>query len=92
VELDGLEGNEDFWNMDLSDDEVPIRDTTPKHASKSIYLCWTACLLPAVHLADTMKGGQGAAASFGGLNTDTQVEEERSLSRPEKLPNGKYRY
>jgi hypothetical protein len=42
--------------------------------------------------ADTMKGGQGAAASFGGLNTDTQVEEERSLSRPEKPPNGKYRY
>jgi hypothetical protein len=39
-----------------------------------------------------MKDGQGTAASFGGLNTDRQVEEERSLSRPEKLPNGKYRY
>ena len=50
MELDGLEGNEDFWNMDLSDDEVPIRDATPKHASESVYLCWIACLLPALHL------------------------------------------
>jgi hypothetical protein len=42
--------------------------------------------------ADMMKDGRGKAASFGVLNTDRQVEEERSLSRPEKLPNGKYRY
>jgi hypothetical protein len=41
--------------------------------------------------ADTITDGQGIAASFGGLNTDRQVEE-RSFSRPEKLPNGKYRY
>lgn len=50
VELDGLEGNEDFWNMDLSDDEVPRRDTTPKHASESVHLCWIACPLPALYL------------------------------------------
>lgn len=46
----------------------------------------------AAFIADVMKDGQGTAASFGGLNTDRQVEDERSLSRPEKLPNGKYRY
>jgi len=39
-----------------------------------------------------MKYGQGTAASFGGLNTDRQAEEELYLSRPEKLPNGRYRY
>jgi hypothetical protein len=38
-----------IW-IDLSDDEVLIRDTTPKHASKSVYLCWTACPLPALHI------------------------------------------
>lgn len=91
MELDGLEGNEDFWNMDLSDDEVPIKNATPKRASKSIHLCWTACPLPAFK-ADMMKDGEGTPASFGGLNTDRQVEEGRSFSRPEKLPNGKYRY
>jgi hypothetical protein len=51
--------------------------------------------LPAAHAtfkADMMKDGQGTAAPFDGLNTDRQVEEERSLSRLEKLPNGKYRY
>jgi len=37
MDLDGLEGNEDFWNMDLSDDEVLIRDPTPKHAGKSVH-------------------------------------------------------
>ena len=42
--------------------------------------------------ADMMKDGPGTAASFGGLNTDRQVEDERYLPRPEKLPNGKYRY
>jgi hypothetical protein len=41
--------------------------------------------------ADTMKDGQGTV-SFGGLNTDRQVEKGSSLSRPEKLPSGKYRY
>ena len=52
------------------------------------------CLLAtrAAFKADVMKDGQGTAASFGRLNTDRQMEEERSLSRPEKLPNGKYRY
>ena len=49
LELDGLEGNEDFWNMDLSDDEVPIRDSIPKHASKRVHLCWVVCSLPALH-------------------------------------------
>jgi hypothetical protein len=39
MDLDGLEDNEDFWNMDLSDDEVPIRDTISKHAGKSVHLC-----------------------------------------------------
>jgi hypothetical protein len=39
MELDGLEGNEDFWNMDLSDEEVPIRDSIPKHASKNDRIC-----------------------------------------------------
>jgi len=39
-----------------------------------------------------MKDGHEAVAYFGGLNTDRQVEEERTLSRPDKLPNGKYRY
>jgi hypothetical protein len=51
--------------------------------------------LPAARVAfkvDMMKDGQGTATSFGGLNTDRQAGEERSLSRPEKLPNGKYRY
>src|SRR5580693_8873147 len=37
--LEGLVGNEEFWTMDLSDDEVPIRDSTPTKASRSIYLC-----------------------------------------------------
>lgn len=93
MELDGLEGNEDFWNMDLSDDEVPIKVTTTKHASKSVHICWTYLPATAVALkADTIKERQGTAASFGSLNTDRQVEEERSLSRPGKLPNGKYRY
>jgi len=46
----------------------------------------------AVFKADMMTDGPGTAASFGGLKTDRQVEEERFLSRPEKLPNGKYRY
>jgi hypothetical protein len=38
MELDGLEGNEDFWNMDLSDEEV-TRDSIPKHASKNGRIC-----------------------------------------------------
>lgn len=46
MELDGLEGNEDFWNMDLSDDEVPIRDSTPKQAGESVRLYYAACPLP----------------------------------------------
>ena len=87
MQLDGLEENEDFWKMDLSDDEVPIRDTAPTRSSMldSMPAARTAVK------ADMMKGGQGTASSFGGLNTDKQVEEGRPLSRPEKLPNGKYR-
>ena len=39
-----------------------------------------------------MKDRQGSAAFSSSLNTDKQVENERYLPRPEKLPNGKYRY
>ena len=39
MEFDGLEGNEDFWNMDLSDEEVTTRDLIPKHASKNGRIC-----------------------------------------------------
>lgn len=42
--------------------------------------------------ADATKDRQGTAASSGGLNTNKQVEKERDIFRPEKLPNGKYRY
>jgi hypothetical protein len=42
--------------------------------------------------ADVMKDRPGIAAFSGGLDTDKQAERERYLSRPEKLPNGKYRY
>lgn len=37
--------------------------------------------------ADMMKDGQETV-----LNSDRQIKEGRSLYRPEKLPNGKYRY
>lgn len=94
MELDGLEGNEDFWNMDLSDDEVPIRVTTTKHGGKSVrsYVLDYLPATPVAFKADTIKERQGTAAAFRGLNADRQVEEERSLSRSERLPNGKYRY
>jgi hypothetical protein len=39
-----------------------------------------------------VKDEQGTAALSSGLNADKQAEKERYLSRPEKLPNGKYRY
>ncbi|KAI9460032.1 P-loop containing nucleoside triphosphate hydrolase protein [Russula earlei] len=32
IELEGLEGNEEFWNMELSDDEIPIKESTLKLA------------------------------------------------------------
>ncbi|KAH9966525.1 P-loop containing nucleoside triphosphate hydrolase protein [Russula dissimulans] len=34
IVLDGLEENEDFWNLKLSDDDAPIRDSTLTHASR----------------------------------------------------------
>ncbi|KAI0306724.1 P-loop containing nucleoside triphosphate hydrolase protein, partial [Multifurca ochricompacta] len=42
--LDGLEGNEDFWNVELSDDETPVGDSTQDHSGKSGHLCLVAYL------------------------------------------------
>jgi hypothetical protein len=52
-------------------------------------------VVPPTHAAfkvDVTKDRQGTIAFSGGLNTDKQPGNERYLSRPEKLPNGKYRY
>jgi hypothetical protein len=88
--LEGLAENEEFWTMDLSDDEVLIRNSTPDNASKSVYLCVSSHRAE-ISAGDATRGVQGAIA-LGGLNADKQVEEKRSLTRPERLPNGKYRY
>lgn len=93
MELDGLEGNEDFWNMDLSDEEVSIKDLVPKHASKNTpSMLGRLPTAQAPFKADVTKDRQGTAAFSGGLNTNKQVEKKRDIFRPEKLPNGKYRY
>ena len=89
--LDGLEENEDFWKMDLSDDEAPIREPTPNNARSGVQLCQTSPCA-AFNADDATRDGQGATASLGGLNADKQAGKEGCLSRPEKLPNGKYRY
>jgi hypothetical protein len=87
--LDGLEENVDFWKMVLSDDdEVPIPGLTLNHSSKRAQLCRAH---PANMNADNAaEGGQGATVAFGSLERD-RAEKERSLARPEKLPNGKNR-
>lgn len=89
--LDGLEENEDFWKMDLSDDEVPMREPTPNNARSGVHLCQTSPCAD-FNADDSTRDGQRATASFGGSNDDKQMEKEGRLSRPEKLPNGKYRY
>ena len=89
--LEGLVGNEEFWTMDLSDDEVPIMDSTPTNASRSIYLCAVSHRVE-INADDATKDGHGAMAPSGGSNADKRVEEKRCFTRPEKLPNGKYRY
>jgi len=88
--LDGLEDNVDFWMMDLSDDEVPTPGSTLNHSSKYVHLCRVS------HSADmnadyATEDGQGATVPFGSPDADRRVEKERSLARPEKLPNGRYR-
>lgn len=90
--LDGLEENADFWTMDLSDDEVPIPGSTPNHPSKCVQLC-RASYSADMNADDATRteDGQGATVAFGSLDADKRVEKERSLARPEKLPNGKYR-
>lgn len=89
--LEGLVGNEEFWTMDLSDDEVPIRDSTPTNASRSIYLC-AASHRAEINADDATKDGNRAIAPSGGSNADKRVEKKCRFTRPEKLPNGKYRY
>jgi hypothetical protein len=89
--LEGLVGNEDFWTIDLSDDEVPINGPTLANASKSVHLC-TASHCAEINAEDATKDAQGAMTPSGGFNADKRAEEKRCLTRSEKLPNGKYRY
>jgi hypothetical protein len=89
--LEGLAENEEFWTMDLSDDEVLIRNSTPGNASKSVHL-YVSSHRAEINAGDATKDVQGAIAPSGGLNADKRVEEKRCLTRPERLPNGKYRY
>lgn len=89
--LEGIVGNEEFWTMDLSDDEVPIRDSTPTNASRSIYSC-AASHRAEIDADDATKDEHGAMAPSGDLNADKRVEKKRCFARPERLPNGKYRY
>lgn len=37
--LDGLEDNDDFWNIAPSDDEVPIVDSSQGHLGKDTHGC-----------------------------------------------------
>jgi hypothetical protein len=37
--LDGLDGNEDFWDMAPSDDEAPTSNSTLNHSGKRVHLC-----------------------------------------------------
>jgi hypothetical protein len=37
--LDGLDGNEDFWNMAPSDDEAPTGDSFMNNSGERDYLC-----------------------------------------------------
>jgi hypothetical protein len=89
--LEGLAENEEFWTMDLSDDEVLIRNSTPDNASKSVHSCVFSHRAE-ISAGDAKKGIQEAIAPSRGLNADKRVEEKRCLTRPERLPNGKYRY
>jgi hypothetical protein len=91
--LDGLDGNEDFWDMAPSDDEVPTRNSLLDHSGERDDLC------PLAHphvfeIVDGMKDEQdlGAHSGVQVLKAEKWAEKERSLHRPVKLPNGKYRY
>jgi hypothetical protein len=42
--LDGLDGNEDFWNMAPSDDEAPTGNSLMKNSGERDYLCLSARL------------------------------------------------
>ena len=83
-------GNEEFWTVDLSDDEVPVRDSMPTNASRDIYLC-AASHRAEINADDASRDEHGAIAPSVCSNADKRVEEKRS-TKPEKLPNGKYRY
>ena len=88
--LDGLEENVDFWTMVLSDDEeVPIPGLTLNHSSKCAQLCRAHSAN--MNADNATENGQGKTGAFGSLDADRRVEKERSLARPDKLPNGKYR-
>jgi hypothetical protein len=73
--LDGLEDNEDFWNVAPSDDELPIVDSNQGHLGMGAHGC--------------RDSRQDTAELSRVFNTD---KREYCHTRPEMLPNGRYRY
>ncbi|KAI9466064.1 P-loop containing nucleoside triphosphate hydrolase protein [Lactarius psammicola] len=71
--LDGLEDNDDFWNIAPSDDEILVLDSNQGH------------------LENKTKDRQDIAQHPRVFNTDKRADKENCLTRPEKLPNGRYR-
>jgi hypothetical protein len=90
--LDGLEDNDDFWNVAPSDDEeAPAVDSNQSHLGMGSHGCRDS--RPHCPRIDhRMKSRQEAAQSPRGFHIDKRADKEYSLTRPEMLPNGRYMY
>lgn len=86
--LDGLEDNDDFWNVVPSDDEISIVDSSQGHLDMGVY----GCRNPQPRCPQTddkTKDTQDTIQSPRVFNTD---KREYCDTSPEMLPNGRYRY
>lgn len=90
--LDGLEDNDDFWNVAPSDDdEVPVVDSNQGQLGMDFHGCRDS-RLHCPRIDHRMKDRQEAAQSPRGFHIDKPAGKEYSLTRPEMLPNGRYMY
>lgn len=85
--LDGLEDNDDFWNVVPSDDEISIVDSSQGHLDMGVYGCRNP--RPRPQTDDKMKHRQETIQSPRVFNAD---QREYCDTSPEMLPNGRYRY
>lgn len=89
--LDGLEDNDDFWNLAPSDDEDLIVDSNQGHLGMGTH-GFRDSRPPCPRTDHRMKDRQDASQTPRVFHTDKRADKGYCLPRPEMLPNGRYRY